>query len=625
MPKPLRLPNASEQAVLDGLHLRLLTEPQDKQRWDQLVIERHYLKSASLVGEQLRYVGEYQGQWLALLGWSAPALHLKAREAWIGWSPEQLRQRRHLLAQNSRLVLLADRQQFPNLATRALGLCCRRLSVDWLKVHGHPIVAVESFVDSQLMFRGTAYKAAGWTLLGPTAGFGRCAEDFYQRHDRPKQLWVRALDPEGTAALKTRSLPPRLAPYEAAAQCRPLAGKPLLSLLERLPAVPEPRATNGRRHPWPAIQGMVCLAKLAGVAGAQRDVAEFAQRLNQRQRRQLGCYRNPKTGLREVPSPSTFFRALRAVSYDCLEALLVGWQDDLLGPADPKELVVLDGKAVRGAGGQVVISAVAVPSGRVLGVEVVRTKEELQPDDRPQATSAAAAPANLPVGPAPAAPATPALATPASAAKAPPSRKHPSPSHHGQEGKRDPRRPPPAGANPHQRPVGQPGCDAHAAPDRRPNRPGSRRRLSADPQRQPADPDANRPKAHSERLFSLRTRSQGNHARPARRRKTVTVTKCANWSTVRSNRPSWAWSGPSKWPAWTKNAPTKARANPRRCGWPPAAAPKPYPQPHCWTLAVASGASKTDCIMSWMSAATKTAGSKCAPPTRWGCWPCSAA
>jgi len=409
MPKPLRLPNAKEQAVLEGLSLRLLIESEDKQRWDQLVIEHHYLKNATLVGEQLRYVAHYQGQWLALLGWSAPALHLKAREQWVGWSPEQLLQRRHFLCQNSRFVVLVDRHQLPNLATRVLGLCCQRLSADWLEVHGHPIVAVESFVDSQLMFRGTAYKAAGWTLLGPTAGFGRCAEDFYQRHDRPKQLWVRALDPEGLAALKAPSLPPRLAPYEAPAQPRALSGKPLLSLLDRLPQVPEPRDTRGRRHPWPAVLGIVCLAKLAGVAGAQRDIARFAQRLDQRQRRHLGCWRNPQTGLREVPSQSTFFRALKTVDYNGLEPLLVGWQDDLLGPADPNELVVLDGKSARATGGQMVISAVALPSGRVLGVEVVRTQEQLQPDDRPQGTSGRAEAATVP--PAPAAPATPAPVT----------------------------------------------------------------------------------------------------------------------------------------------------------------------------------------------------------------------
>jgi hypothetical protein len=228
-----------------------------------------------------------------LLGWSAPALHLKAREAWMGWSPEPLRQRRHFLAQNSRLVLLADRQQFPNLATRALGLCCQRLSADWLAVQGHPIVAVESFVGSQLMFRGTAYKASGWTLLGPTAGFGRCAEDFYQRHDRPKQLWVRAPDREGTAALKAPSLPAHLASYEAPAPPRALSGKPLLSLLDRLPAVPEPRGARGRRHPWPAVLGIVCLAKLAGVAGAQRG----------RRAQWAGAGRRGGTNPRATPTP----------------------------------------------------------------------------------------------------------------------------------------------------------------------------------------------------------------------------------------------------------------------------------------------------------------------------------
>jgi len=52
-----------------------------------------------------------------------------------------------------------------------------------------------------------------------------------------------------------------------------------------------------------------------------------------------------------------------------------------------------------------VISAVAVPSGRVLGVEVVRTQDALQPDDRPQgAPGTEEAPA---VPSVPAAPATP--------------------------------------------------------------------------------------------------------------------------------------------------------------------------------------------------------------------------
>ena len=65
-----------------------------------------------------------------------------------------------------------------------LALVTQRLSQDWLEAYGHPIAAAESFVDSQL-FRGTAYAASNWQLLGQTDGFKRVSQDFYTRHDRP--------------------------------------------------------------------------------------------------------------------------------------------------------------------------------------------------------------------------------------------------------------------------------------------------------------------------------------------------------------------------------------------------------------------------------------------------------
>ena len=58
MAKPLRLPNVTEQVVLDGLSVRLIA-PAEADRWNALVTERHYLKNSQFVGEQLRYVGEY--------------------------------------------------------------------------------------------------------------------------------------------------------------------------------------------------------------------------------------------------------------------------------------------------------------------------------------------------------------------------------------------------------------------------------------------------------------------------------------------------------------------------------------------------------------------------------------
>jgi len=112
-------------------------------------------------------------------------------------------------------------------------LVCRRLSQDWQQAYGHPIAAVESFVDSQL-FLGTTYKATGWKLLGQTDGFGRVAEDFYTRHDRPKQLWVKSLVAEAPALLSAEVLSPPWQAYEK--PCRGISCENLPSLLDRFRA-----------------------------------------------------------------------------------------------------------------------------------------------------------------------------------------------------------------------------------------------------------------------------------------------------------------------------------------------------------------------------------------------------
>jgi hypothetical protein len=201
----LIVPKRESPAILDALEVQCLDTPDPIQDWNRLVCEHHYLENANLVGEQLRYVVTYQGQWVALVGWSAAAFHLKDREQWLRWSPLQRRGRLHLVAQNSRFVVLVDRTHWPNLATRSLALVTPRLSQDWQQAYGHPIAAVESFVDSQL-FRGTAYKASNWTLLGKTDGFQRVAEDFYTRHDRPKQLWVKSPVADAPALLSAEGL-----------------------------------------------------------------------------------------------------------------------------------------------------------------------------------------------------------------------------------------------------------------------------------------------------------------------------------------------------------------------------------------------------------------------------------
>jgi len=382
VPKAHDRTETDEQVILKELRCELAL-PSQISRWNSLVRKHHYLKNAKLVGEQLRYiVSDAQGRWLALIGWSAAALHLKARDESIKWSERQRQSRLHLLAQNSRLVILAERHRLPNLASRALSLCLQRLSQDWKNKYQHPIVMAESFVDHDL-HQGTAYKASGWELLGYSSGFKRVSEDFYQRHNRPKQLWVKALqDQAAWDWLHAEELPAPLARYEKAIppECS-VPTQRMPSLYERFDQVEDWRQRIGKRHRLATVMAIVTLACLAGVGQGYRAVSRFAKRLTKNQRRQLKCWIHPNTGESHVPSEAVFQRVLLKIPRRLIEQMAVEWQNDVLGKVPDNDAVVIDGKEVCGAG-LMLVNAMAQPSQRLLGVESVDSKTNEIPTAR---------------------------------------------------------------------------------------------------------------------------------------------------------------------------------------------------------------------------------------------------
>ena len=64
---------------------------------------------------------------------------------------------------------------------------------DWKAAFGHSVLLAETFVESD-RFAGTCYRAAGWSLVGETKGFGRSAGTYYE-HVIAKRVLVRALHP----------------------------------------------------------------------------------------------------------------------------------------------------------------------------------------------------------------------------------------------------------------------------------------------------------------------------------------------------------------------------------------------------------------------------------------------
>lgn len=361
-----------EQTVLDRLTVRLI-QPDEQARFDQYLIKEHYLHNARIAGQNLRYVAEFDGQWLALLTWSAPAFRLKARDAWIGWSEVQRQRRLSLVVNNSRFLILPH-AHYPNLASRVMKLCLHRLSQDWQERWGHPLLLGESFVDGQL-FRGTSYKVSAWQELGLTKGYGRNREDFYVKHDRPKQLWVRELRAGARELLKARALPPAYAVVEQ--NSVPPCETPVKELEQM-------RLFFGSVRDWrkkvgdfncAGLAALIVCASLCGVVRGQRDLGAFARTLSAAQLKGLGFRKTGRPRRYHPPSESTFQRFLSAVDSATLEQALLAWQEARLGArTKDDEVVALDGKELLSSQGVETVSAYAVKSGRWLGSELVEEK-----------------------------------------------------------------------------------------------------------------------------------------------------------------------------------------------------------------------------------------------------------
>lgn len=368
MSKTLQMPSSEQQVFLDGLQAHAL-EASQIARFNQLLDEHHYLGSLKPVGERLYYaVSDAQGHWAALLLFSTASKHLRLREQWIGWTSEQARRRLSLVVNNSRFLVLPDKA-VPNLASKALRLVLDRLSADWQQRYGHPVLAVETFVDPE-QFCGTVYTANAWEELGQTDGWGRHRRDYYVRHDKPKRLFVRELCRNGRRSLQAEHLKPQLAVVEAKVPARCSKSiKQIGSLAQRFKELPEYRA-RVESYPLWSLATIVLLAVLCGAPRGQKDLQKFARGFSKAQRRALGIRRNPQ-GKYPAPHQSTFCRFFQRVDAHKLQQAILAIQEQVRGPAPKEDLVVLDGKEPKHGGGQIVLGAVTVPSQFYLGSAIV--------------------------------------------------------------------------------------------------------------------------------------------------------------------------------------------------------------------------------------------------------------
>jgi hypothetical protein len=145
------------------------TDSDDARLFNDLLTHEHYLGHRNTVGENLRYLArDRHGRPVACVLFGSAAWKCADRDAFLGWDRPTRERNLQGLTNNTRF-LIPGWVHVPHLASHVLGLIARRIRTDWQAKYGHPVHALETFVDRS-RFQGTCYRAANWRRLGATRG-----------------------------------------------------------------------------------------------------------------------------------------------------------------------------------------------------------------------------------------------------------------------------------------------------------------------------------------------------------------------------------------------------------------------------------------------------------------------
>jgi Druantia protein DruA/DDE_Tnp_1-associated len=310
-------------------------ERSEEGRYQQMLDEHHYLGRLPKISETLWYVAMWRDQWVALLSFSAAAWKCSARDQWIGWSPRHQYDRLKLVANNSRFLIFPDRH-IPNLGSRVLSMCQRRLPSDWQNTFGHPLLLLETFVDPQ-RFNGTVYRAANWLCVGETRGFRRTGKGYSAKTHSPKMVFVRPLRSNARELL---SRPILESTFNTGGVKMTITADHMRSLPQFFADIPDPRRVQGRRHRLPTVLAIAAGAVLCGMRG-YKAIADWANSLGQKARERFRC--RVENGRCVVPSEYVIRDLLIRVDPLHLDRALQKWNETY---SEKDESLSIDGKTM---------------------------------------------------------------------------------------------------------------------------------------------------------------------------------------------------------------------------------------------------------------------------------------
>lgn len=279
-------------------------------------------------------MAETDKDWVALLVFSVSALKIQARDEWIGWDYRHQRYRLKLVVNNHRLLILPS-VQIPNLGSKTLSLCLKRLRADWINNFGHPVVLVETFVDPD-RFTGIVYKASNWEYIGDTKGFSRKKRTYVYTGHR-KMIFVKGLIRDARHVLSQ----PQLEKWMNMGEIRmELRAEHMKALPDFFSNIKDPRDASGRRHHIKTVLAIATAAVLCRMKG-YKGISDWAKSLGEKARQRFNC--RIENGKSIVPSESAIRRVLIRIDPEQLDESFRQW-NVTYGAED--ESLSIDGKTM---------------------------------------------------------------------------------------------------------------------------------------------------------------------------------------------------------------------------------------------------------------------------------------
>ncbi len=161
----------SELSCNETIEIRQVRRTASDNLYNSLIHQYHYLGYVYPIGEYLKYIFFIQDRPIACIAFSSAVRHIQCRDKFIGWSKEKRALNLHLIAYNTRFLILPW-VSINCLASQLLSRMTKIISDDWVRYYNHPIYYVETFVDTE-RFSSTCYKASNWIYLGHTTGRGK--------------------------------------------------------------------------------------------------------------------------------------------------------------------------------------------------------------------------------------------------------------------------------------------------------------------------------------------------------------------------------------------------------------------------------------------------------------------